>query len=449
MQLAGGWSLSNFYISPTGAGARSGASWADAGTLGSLPGYVGRAGAGGRVYIKADEGAYQLSSAINIAAGGTVGAPVTIKGVDSAGRAMDAVLVGTRPEIYSPTGPQGAEAIRLNLGANNLRIEGLDFLNVGTAIRVTGDIQNLTIKNIEAVNVGRFFENYASNAPTATITNLDIWDVTVDAFSKGVIRLRYDTNDVVIQNVRGDGRQIDGANFAIGVHLEGTVHDVLVRNTAMRNTRDTTSAYWNGDGFATERGVYDVVFDHTVASGNTDAGYDLKSTDTRLIGATASDNNRNFRFWATDTVADGIIGSEPNHRGGIGAAAQIWLAAGARATVTNASFLDGGTIETVFDLTEDNAVLTLDNVRSNIVDVPAHSRVAATSVLVGTVELIEGPASVEPMALEAVGVAAGLWSGASDGAAPGADAFEWAVAAGVLECRALNDGFEIGVMVLA
>jgi hypothetical protein len=64
--------------------------------------------------------------------------------------------------------------------------------------------------------------------------------------------------------------------------------------------------YWNGDGFTTELGTYNILFENTMASNNTDGGYDLKSTGTTLINA--EDNFRNFRVW-TDAVSldDGPI----------------------------------------------------------------------------------------------------------------------------------------------
>jgi hypothetical protein len=82
--------------------------------------------------------------------------------------------------------------------------------------------------------------------------------------------------------VYGDSERQDGDNFAIGVALSGTVHNVVLRRVAMMNSHDSSEEYWNGDGFATERGVYNIRFEDTHASGSTDSGYDLKSTDTVL-----------------------------------------------------------------------------------------------------------------------------------------------------------------------
>ena len=53
----------------------------------------------------------------------------------------------------------------------------------------------------------------------------------------------------------------------------------------MDNARELCTRYWNGDGFAAEEGVYDLLLATPVASGNTDAGYDLKAASVRLIDA--------------------------------------------------------------------------------------------------------------------------------------------------------------------
>src|SRR3546814_2270720 len=65
----------------------------------------------------------------------------------------------------------------------------------------------------------------------------------------------------------------------------------------MENVQSSAGAYFNGDGFASERGVYDVRFIDTVARGNTDGGYDLKSSGTVVVRALSEENGRNYRLW--------------------------------------------------------------------------------------------------------------------------------------------------------
>jgi hypothetical protein len=106
----------------------------------------------------------------------------------------------------------------------------------------------------------------------------------------------------------------------------------------------------NGDGFATERGVYDVRLENTLATGNTDAGYDLKSSRTTLVNARAEDNKRNFRFWGPDTTVQGCTGLAPRTRGGSGSQAQVWAGANAGVTMTGCTLQDASAATIVFDL---------------------------------------------------------------------------------------------------
>ena len=57
----------------------------------------------------------------------------------------------------------------------------------------------------------------------------------------------------LMEDVLGDSERQDGDNFAIGIALEDTVHDVVLRHVTMMNSHDSTNEYWNGDGFTTER----------------------------------------------------------------------------------------------------------------------------------------------------------------------------------------------------
>src|SRR3546814_5318298 len=73
----------------------------------------------------------------------------------------------------------------------------------------------ISIEHVQANNVSRFFDNMASGAnASASIIGLTIRDVAVDGYSKGAIRIQYDSNNVLIEDVRGDSQFQDGDNFA-------------------------------------------------------------------------------------------------------------------------------------------------------------------------------------------------------------------------------------------
>ncbi|MBJ7498792.1 MAG: hypothetical protein JHC57_03445 [Sphingopyxis sp.] len=401
--------MPTLYISPTGSGSGDGSSAANAAMLEDLPQLIAAAGPGGQVLLLADQGAYTApTGALAIVGGGTASAPVTIRGVDSAGNAMAATIAGTRPESFDPANPSGEEVFRLLSGADNLRFSDLAFENVGTAFRVGADVRNLTIEHVDAANVSRFFDNMVSGAnASATISGLTIRDVAVDGYSKGAIRIQYDTNNVLIENVRGDSQFQDGDNFAIGIHITGTAHDVTIDRVAMRNTLDTVNDYRNGDGFATERGTYDITLRNVIATGNSDGGLDLKSDNIVVDGAIVSGNGRNVRLWGTGAQLSNIVSLDAGAPLAGGNREHIWLAEGASATIDGAFFSDPGS-PTLFNLAERNGLLTV--------------RDYGLATGAGTVTSKKGTGSVLTLDGQRVVVAAGTAGDDLIGGSAGADA---------------------------
>lgn len=401
--------MPTLYISPTGSGSGDGSSAANAATLDDLPQLIAAAGPGGEVLLLADQGAYSApTGALAIVAGGTASAPVTIRGVDSAGNAMAATIAGTRPEPFDPANPAGEEVFRLLGGANNLRFSDLAFENVGTAIRVGGDVSNLTIEHVQASNVSRFFDDMASGSnASATITGLTIRDVAVDGYSKGAIRIQYDSSNILIEDVRGDSQFLDGDNFAIGIHITDTAHDVTIDHVAMRNALDTVNDYRNGDGFATERGTYDITLRDVIATGNSDGGLDLKSDNIVVDGAIVSGNGRNIRLWGTGAVLSNIVSLDAGAPLAGGNREHIWLAEGASATIDGAFFSDPGS-PTLFNLAEKNGALTV--------------RDYGLATGAGTVTSKKGTGSMLTLDGERVVVAAGTAGDDLIGGTAGADA---------------------------
>jgi serralysin len=380
--------MSSYYISPLGSGKKDGSSADNAATLSQLSSAVQKGGAGGSILLIADKGSYSLVNPLILSSGGTAAAAITIKGVDSNGNAMDAQFIGTRAQIGSSGTAEGQDAFRLMNGASNLNFENLIFKDVANAFRVGADISNLSINHASATNVAHFVENYVSGSnKTATISGLAINDVVVSGYSKSVVRLQYDSHNIAIKNTVGDSKGVDGG-FAIGVHLHGTVHDVLLSHVIMQNNIYTGTSYWNGDGFATEQNVYNVRFDHTVASGNADAGYDIKSASTVLDSVVAEGNNRNFRFWNNDTILMNAKGIDPYHSGGTASEAQIYLSDDAAVKVINSSFTGSNAGTAVFNLDQSRSTLTLESVTVSMDDGAQLSRLFGGSTIKGTSVLV-------------------------------------------------------------
>jgi Ca2+-binding RTX toxin-like protein len=355
--------MATLYVSPTGSGLRDGSSIENAGTLSNLNQFIQAAGPGGEVLLLADQGAYQQNTQLSITKGGTDGAPVTIRGIDSSGNPMAAEIVGSRSPSWTYGMAEGNELFRLMSGANNLVFEDLTTRNFGNGVfRAGADISNLTIRDVDATNVSRFVEDYVSGTNTsATISGLTVENVDVTDYSRSVIRLQYDTHDVLIDNVVGDSERTFGGLYVCGIAIDGTAHDVVISDTTMKNNfgQGAASEYWNGDGFSTERGNYNIRFENTVSSGNSDAGYDLKSSNTTLVNTVAEGNNRNYRLWSTSITMEGCSSINPTYYGGNTDTAHVWLGVDAEATIDNFTFSDALLPQVLFDMSKGGATVHL------------------------------------------------------------------------------------------
>jgi Ca2+-binding RTX toxin-like protein len=355
-----------FYISPTGSGTHSGSSVANAGTIYDLPKFVAAAGAGDEVRLLADKGSYNVTKQMTISAGGAAGAPITIRGVSSSGEPMKATILGTRATDWKPGLSQGIELFRLVDGADHLKFSDLAVKNVGNGVfRIGADIENLAIERMAVTNVSRFIENHVSGSETsASVNGLKVADVTVSGYSQNAIRLKYNSRNVTLQNIVGDSMRQDGGLYIHGVMLDGTVHDVLLDHVTMKNNygRGSSTDYWNGDGFCAEGQTYNLTFRDTVASGNTEAGYDIKASNVQMLRAVASGNSKNFRFWGENVTVVDSVSTNPQKYGGTGKPAHLHTGAGgATVTLDNFKYSDtSGTIK-VFDLANGGSTITLVN----------------------------------------------------------------------------------------
>jgi len=345
------------FVSPQGTG--DGNSWERAAKLTDLDALIEQSNPGDEIWIAGDLGEYDLGSdVVVIDSGGSAEGDIIIKGVASQAGGNDTpVILSDRTENWTPGGKNGSDIFRMLNGANYLHFSNLDFKNIGNgAFRLGGDLVGITLEDMTANNVRRFVENYVSGgAQTASVSDLTIRNVEVHGFSKGAIRLQYNSNDVLIEDVLWDSQRQDGDNFAMGVHLGGTVNNVTHRRVTMNNATQTRDAesYWNADGFVSEKDTYDLLYEDTFASGNTDGGYDLKSASTVMIRAGAADNKRNFRIWGEATMID-VVSDEPYMRGGIGTTAHIHVLGQDSDVVIDGGTFTGskGVDNIIFDLDE-------------------------------------------------------------------------------------------------
>lgn len=328
--------MADRFIAPQGAGDGSGTSWENAAVLDRLPRMISQAGPGGTVRLRADAGPYQQAT-VTIRYGGLPGQPVRVTGETMDGRPQAAEIVGNRTEPYDPDGELGREGFRLMPGADHLTFANLSFVNQGNGcIRVAADLEGLTVEDVSARNVTRLIENNASGQPSASLTGFAFRRITVRGFSRGVLRLRYDSRGGVIEDVTGDSEQQDKGDFAVGIAFYGNARDTVLRRCEMSNALDTTGEYWNGDGFSTEADNKGIRFENCRAFGNADGGFDCKG-EVEIIDCEASGNFRNYRIWDEAVMMD-CSSEDPVKRGGTGGASHVWMAEGAALVLARFSY---------------------------------------------------------------------------------------------------------------
>lgn len=336
------------YIRPAGSGNHSGTDRHNAAALADINEMIGLVGPGGTVYLLADAGPYPTTEPITISCGGSAGKPVKVTGINNSGKPAKTLITGTRTSPYPTTAADfatirpGNDVFRLNAGADHLSFSSLSFRNIGNgAFCVRANIANLTLEDIVATNVQRFLER-SGNAEN-TITGLKICRVSVAGFSKSVVRLDDNTSDVLMEDVLGDSMGQDFDNFPEGIDLSGKVHDVVIRRCTMRNSQQTLGPedFWNGDGFTSEKETYDILFEDCVASGNTDAGFDLKSNRVMLLRCKSYGNTANFKLWGNEKVVmRECVSENPLRRGGAQDARHVTAPWGAKVLVEKCRFTD-------------------------------------------------------------------------------------------------------------
>jgi hypothetical protein len=336
------------YIRPMGSGNRSGTDLQNAARFEDINDMIRLVGPGGTVHLLADAGPYRVIGPFAIWHGGAAGKPVKVVGVDSTGAPASAHITGARTSPY-PTTQQafvamnrGSDVFRLKPGADHLHFSFLNFQNIGNgAFLIQANIMDLTLEDIVATNVTRFFER--DSRIVSSVSGFAVRRVSVQGFSKSAFRLDHNTSNVIMEDVIGDSMRQDFDNFAEGVDLSGKVHDVVFRRCIMRNSQQTRGPddFWNGDGFTSESDTFNILFEDCVASGNTDAGFDLKSNNVTLLRCASFDNAANFKLWGKDDVVmQECVSEDPRHRGGNQGPRHVTAPWGANILVKDCRFTD-------------------------------------------------------------------------------------------------------------
>ena len=135
------------------------------------------------------------------------------------------------------------------------------------------------------------------------MVRLKLENIEALGYTRGVIRLKYNSKNITINNLLGDSeQQLDQSSFPMGIALDDYVSNVNISNSLLKNhrqQRSSSSSYFNGDGIATESKVDDVNIVDTISSGNSDG-------DLQMLQYTASGKGKRFMLYLhhTDSVRE-------------------------------------------------------------------------------------------------------------------------------------------------
>lgn len=199
---------------------------------------------------------------------------------------------------------------------------GVRARDVGNGLFVIREpVRNVQIADIGVEGGYRVIENSAArDTAGAGCVGLRVRGARASDLERSFARIRYDSHDGVIADVRASGMLTTGArDLPVGIAFDGTAHDFRIERCVMRGFRWKRKAgqYWNGDGFSTERGNARMLFRQCAAWDNSDGGFDLKSTGTLLDDCVSGRNARNFRLWSS-IRATRLSSLDPVKIGGIG-----------------------------------------------------------------------------------------------------------------------------------
>jgi len=220
-------------------------------------------------------------------------------------------------------GDGSGEGLRAQSG---LTIKNSRFLNLGNgAIRVNVATDGLIVEQVEGRDLYRFLENTASDrSKPASLTNFRLRQITGEDIHRAMTRIRYGSRDGVIEDVIARA-SAETERYCTGFVLDDEAQSIIYRRCEAHGfaERDRSSGdYWNGDGFSDERGNKAIEYLSCTATGSTDGGFDLKSSDVLLSDCTAKDNKRNFRLWGSGK-AENCRSEDPRSRGGSGRSAHF------------------------------------------------------------------------------------------------------------------------------
>ncbi|WFB37756.1 DNRLRE domain-containing protein [Kiritimatiellota bacterium B12222] len=315
----------DYYMTPSGAGTKSGADWDNALAKSSMSTTLNTTmGPGDSLFL--GSGNYG-STTLGLSSDGTSSAWKSVVGVDTGAGIPHFTGSGN----WYRSNPDSGQWQIVNVSGSYWIVDNLELSGVQYAIKnsTSSTASHYVFSNLLIHDVRHGV--YLSYLDDSRFEN-----VVVTEYTKHGFRLDRGCDNVVFEDCIADLTDGDTSwwdyseAFPFGFILNnGGAHtNISFVNCVAANHRRNAQgiSYWNGDGFVVENTTTGVSFDDCLAINNEDGGFDLKPTAT-LTNCVSVRNYRGFRFWGGGS-AENCVAVAPYRRsngnptggyGGVGA----------------------------------------------------------------------------------------------------------------------------------
>ena len=258
-------------------------------------------------------GAYTNLSGLELAAGGTKDKPIVIRGETRDGKRP---VISGNWKREAPA--KGGVFLTLRPGVSYVAIENLELDHFRTALVANGPNRGVTVSKVDLSYTRDGFildGGMVEGLPESGSCGFTFTDCTVRFHTKKGFRTANGVHHSRFVRCRTDAGGKEYANleprdiFSVGFQINGSYrtkgapkpdhHLEFVDCEANNNYYDPTpKSYWNADGFCSEAATHDLTFIRCRASGNTDGGWDLKTTRPKFVDCVSTGNKRNYRVWS-------------------------------------------------------------------------------------------------------------------------------------------------------
>lgn len=316
----------DYHVTPSGSGTEDGSSWANALPQEQIAPMVDSIAAGDRLLL--GSGSYTIPS-ITINSSGVDGSPKGLVGVDTGGGLplfQGDFDVNDNASSHFISFPGAAHYWEIK----NLRFKDQPFVITLNRSGTTDTLRtNLLFENLH-------FDTIEDAIRLYNASDVLVKDCTVVRHTKKAFRIGDYTSFITFDTCFTDCNEGDpnfpSRSIPNGFALDSTdgepiIHDITFKDCIANNNGYSQggSAYWNGDGFSSERGAYNIFYIRCKAFGNNDAGFDNKASYVTYQDCVSAGNSRGFRHWADNGQMFNCVAAYNLKKGGSGSSYGIWI----------------------------------------------------------------------------------------------------------------------------